>query len=108
MKRKTRTKEIDYAIKYLYENQKMSSTQIALELGIEEAIVESTINQPATAKPNKPSRKQNLMINQTVGKKVNNVSIMTEAASQHHDEFVKNIPSTNSRMSSNSIHRPNG
>lgn len=108
MKRKTRTKEIDYAIKYLYEVKNLSSTKIALELGIEEAIVDGIINQQPQPKENKPSKRQNLMINETVGKKVKNVSIMTEAASQQHDEFAKKIPSINSRMSAKSIHRPNG
>lgn len=108
MSKKKRTKEIEYAVKYLFETQKMNQTKIALELGIEEAIVEGIINQQNEIKEQKPSKKQSLMINTTAGKKVNNVSIMTEAASQKHDDFTKNIGSTRSRFSNNSIHRPNG
>lgn len=108
MAKKKRTKEIEYAIKYLHESKQANSTQIALELGVEQAIVDAIIAEPPPAKEVKLSKKQNLMINQTVGKKVNNVSIMTEAASQKNDEFTKNIGSIQSRSSIGSIHRPNG
>jgi hypothetical protein len=108
MAKKKRTKEIEYAVKYLHETKQATPTQISLELGVEQAIIEAIIAEPPSAKEVKLSKKQNLMINQTAGKKVNNVSIMTEAASQRHDEFTKNIGSAQSRSSIGSIHRPNG
>jgi hypothetical protein len=105
---KTKTKEIEYAVKYLHENKKMSSTDISLELGVAEAIVDGIINQPKEAKPQRVSKSQNLMTRHTASKNINNVSVMTEAASQLNDELVKNLNSTNSRTSQNAIFRPNG
>ena len=78
------------------------------DISVEEAIVDAILSEPPPEKEIKPSKKQNLMINKTAGKKVNNVSIMTEAASQRHDEFTKNIGSLQSRSSVGSIHKPNG
>ena len=48
------------------------------------------------------------MSRHTASKNINNVSIMTEAASQLNDELVKNTNSTHSRTSQNAIFRPNG
>lgn len=107
-KNKTRTKEVEYAIKYLYETMKMSIPNIALELGIAEAIVDSVVNQPKEEKPRKISKSQNMMVRHTANKKTNNVSIMTEASSQLNDELVKNFGNTTSRTSKNAIFRPNG
>lgn len=107
-KEKKKTKEIEYAIKYLYETKKLTPTQIALELGVAEAIVDSTINEQPESKPRKESKSQNLMVRQTAGKKTNNVSVMTEAASKLNDEMVKGFGNTQSRTSKNSIFRPNG
>lgn len=107
-KEKKKTKEIEYAIKYLHETKKLTSTQIALELGIAEAIVDGIINQQPEAEPRKESKSQKLMVRQTAGKKINNVSVMTEAASQLNDEMVKGFGNTQSRTGKNSIFRPNG
>lgn len=107
MKKKKRNKEIDYAVKYLYETKKMSIVNIANELGIEEAIVEGIINEQPETKKLRPSKSQSLMINKTSAKKINSVSIMTEAASQNNDEFIKQLSPTKSRTSIGSIHRPN-
>ena len=107
-KPKKKTKEVEYAVKYLYETQRMSITEISLELGVAEAIVDGIINQPKEEKPRKVSKSQNLMSRHTASKNINNVSIMTEAASQLNDELVKNTNSTHSRTSQNAIFRPNG
>lgn len=107
-KKKTRTKEIEYAVKYLHETTKMSSNQISLELGVEKAIVDGIINQQPEEKPRKVSKSQSLMTRHTSAKKNNNVSIMTEAASQLNDELVKNFGPTQSRHGANAIFRPNG
>lgn len=105
---KKKTKEIEYAVKYLYEIKKLSSTDISLELGVSEAIVEGIINQPKEEKPRQVSKSQNMMIRQTAAKKINNVSVMTEGASQLNDEMVKGMDTTQSRISKDSIFRPNG
>jgi hypothetical protein len=106
-KQKKKTKEIEYAIKYLYETTKMSVSNIALELGVAEAIVDGIINQPKEEKPRKVSKSQSLMGRHTAAKKNNNVSVMTEAASQLNDELVRNFGATKSRTSTNAIFRPN-
>lgn len=108
MAKKKKTKEIEYAVKYLSETTKMSPEQISLELGVEQAIVEGILNQPEEEKPRKVSKSQNLMVRHTASKKNNNVSIMTEGASQLNDELVKNFDNTPSRTSKNAIFRPNG
>lgn len=107
-KNKKKTKEIEYAVKYLYETTKLQPKQIALELGVAEAIVDGIINQVPEEKPQKKSKTQSLMIRHTAGKKTNNVSIMTEGASELNDELKKNFVNTPSRTSKNSIFRPNG
>jgi hypothetical protein len=107
-KRKKKTKEIEYAVRYLHDTLKMASIDISLELGIEQAIVDGIINQTPEPTQQKISKTQNLMIRHSAGKKINNVSIMTEAASQLSDELKKNTPSTSSRTSKNAIYRPNG
>jgi hypothetical protein len=105
---KKKTKELEYAIKYLYETMKVKSADIALELGVAEAIVDGILNQPPEEKPRKLSKSQSLMGRHTAAKKTNNVSIMTEAASQLNDEIVRNFGATKSRTSTNAIFRPNG
>lgn len=107
-KTKKKTKEIEYAVKYLSETKRMSTTEISLELGVAEAIVDGIINQPKEEKPRKVSKSQNLMTRHTASKNINNVSIMTEAASQLNDELIKNVNTTHSRTSNNAIFRPNG
>lgn len=107
-KQKKKTKEIEYAIKYLHDTMKMDTKQIALELGLAEAIVEGIINQQPEPKATKKSKSQDLMIRHTSVKKTNNVSIMTEAASQVNDEFRKHTDPKASKRFNNSIFRPNG
>lgn len=107
-KAKHKTKEVEYAVKYLYETMKMQPKDISLELGVAEAVVDGIINQPKEAKPRKVSKSQNLMGRHTASKKTNNVSIMTEAASQLNDELVSKFGPTQSRTSTNAIFRPNG
>ena len=106
-KNNTKNKTTEYAVKYLYETTKMSTSNIALELGVAEAIVEGILNEKPEPKPKKISKSQNLMIRHTSNKKTNNVSVMTEAASQLNDELKKKLPSTISRTSKDSIFRPN-
>lgn len=107
-KEKKNTKEMQYAVKYLHEIKKMSTTKISLELGVAEAIVESIISKPNEEKPLKPSKSQDMMIRHTANKKNNQVSVMTESASQLNDELLKNFDSPTSRTSKNAIFRPNG
>lgn len=106
-KEKKKTKEVEYAVKYLYDIMKMKPKQIALELGVAEAIVEGIINHQADPKSTTKSKSQNLMIRHTSDKKKNNVSIMTEAASQLNDEFKKNSTTKPSKRFNDSIYRPN-
>jgi hypothetical protein len=107
-KKKTKTKEIEYAVKYLSETMKMKTKDISLELGVAEAIVDGIINQQPEEKPRKVSKSQSLMTRHTSAKKNNNVSIMTEAASQLNDELIKKFGPTQSRHGANAIFRPNG
>lgn len=100
-------KSTEYAIKYLSEIHKNDVKTISLELGISEAIVEGVLNQQSEPEPRKISKSQNLMIRHTSNKKTNNVTVMTEAASQLNDELKKNMPSSSSRTAKNSIFRPN-
>lgn len=97
-----KTKE--YAIRYLL-SEKKSPEEIAKELKISVETVRSYIPEQKT-KPAKTDKTKDLMIRQTSAKKSNSVSIMTEAASQVSDEFVKNIDSATKNTSSY-IFRPN-
>jgi phenolic acid decarboxylase len=108
MVKKKKTKETEYAVKYLHDTIKMSATDIALELGLEKAVVDGIINTPKEEKPRKVSKSQNLMVRHTASKKTNNVSVMTESASQLNDELSKKFPNTKSRTSRGSIFKPNG
>lgn len=107
-KNNKRNKQTDYAVKYLHETLKKTQKEIALELGVAEAIVEGILNQQPEEKPRKQSKSQNMMIRHTSVKKTNNVSIMTEGASQVNDEFKKKINSIGSRKTQEAIFRPNG
>lgn len=108
-KQKQRTKEIELAIKYLNEVKKLNTKEISLELGVSEAIVDGVINEQPEERPKRISKSQDLMQRQTAAKKINNVSIMTQAASQLNDEVVKNLQSDGqSRISKGAIFRPNG
>lgn len=106
-KNKKKTKEIEYAVKYLHETKKMEPTKIALELGIQQAIVEGIVNAPKEDKPRRESKSQNMMIRKSSGKGINNVSIMTEGASQLNDELTRNNLNHQSRSTKNAIFRPN-
>jgi transposase len=106
-KNNRKDKSTEYAIKYLYEINKKDIKSISLELGISEAIVEGVVNEKPEPKPKKISKSQNLMIRHTSNKKTNNVSVMTEAASQLNDELKKKMTSTASRTAKDSIFRPN-
>lgn len=106
-KNSKKNKQTEYAVKYLHGLNK-TQTEISLELGVAEAIVEGIINQQPETKPRKQSKVQNMMIRHTAVKKTNNVSIMTEAASQVNDEFKKKLNSSGSRKTQNAIFKPNG
>lgn len=99
----SRTQE--YAVRYLHDIMKMDAATIAKELKIKETEVNKilTIENRVETKTKKISSKD-LMINQTSSKKSNNVSIMTEAASQMNDEMVKNF--NNVPKTQNHIYRP--
>lgn len=102
MAKVSKTKE--YAIKYLADHAKKSPKEISTELKISLADVEQVLGEkPKTAKA-KTDKTKDLMIRQTSAKKTNTVSIMTEAAAQLSDEFVKNIGTRPD--SSSHIYRP--
>ena len=82
-----KTKE--YAIKYLL-SQKTPVEDIAKELKVSVETVRSYIT-PETTQPAKTDKTKDLMIRQTAAKKSNSVSIMTEAAFQVSDNFIKNF-----------------
>lgn len=105
--KKNRSKETEYSVKYLSEHKNMSISDISIDLGISEAVVESILSMPTEIKAHNVSKSQNLMIRQTANKKTNSVSIMTEGASQTNDELVKNFTPKNSRGASGAIFRPN-
>jgi hypothetical protein len=107
MPKSKKNKSVEYAIKYLSEIQKKDINTIALELEIPEAIVEEVIGEKSEPKAKRTSKSQKLMIRQTSNKQINNVSIMTEAASQLNDELKKNMKNSVSRTAKNSIFRPN-
>jgi hypothetical protein len=106
-KSKKKTKELEYAVKYLNQTMSMDIKTIALELGVAEAIVEGILEEKIEPKQLKKSKTQELMIRHTASKKINNVSIMTESASQLNDE-AKKLSDRASKRPSNSIFRPNG
>jgi len=93
MPKLSKTKQ--YAVKYLSQ-QGLSPEDISKELKVSVDQVKSLITTDATepaanTKPAKGDKTKELMIRQTSGKKINSVSIMTQAAAQLSDEFLKNI-----------------
>lgn len=84
-----------YAIQFLHEIKKLSEEQIAEEVGLSVDSVASFVKTLNVEKPKntekKKSKSKELMIRHTNAKKINNVTIMTEAASQYNDEAVKNM-----------------
>lgn len=106
-----------YAILWL-SYQKKEVAEISKELKIEESKIknvlekyQSTNNNIKTKAGSEPATKnnqrQNLMINETVGKKTKNVSIMTQAASMSFDEKMKKVPLGRKSQTEKSIFRPN-
>jgi cytochrome c553 len=90
----------------------MEPENIAKEVGLTPKQVKTEISkiQPKTPEiigESKTDKTKNLMIRQTSAKKINSVSIMTEAAAQLSDEFVKSIPAHNKSQDSY-IFRPRG
>ena len=104
MSKNTKTKE--YAVKYLFDNLSMAIEAIAKELNINPIDVENILadHKPKSTKKTK-SKSQDLMIRHTSNKKTNNVSIMTEAASQYNDEVKKKLNSSTTKNQS-AIFRP--
>jgi transcriptional antiterminator len=105
------TKLHKYSIAHLH-NQKMEPEAIAKEVGLSLRQVKNEISkiQPKASEiigESKTDKTKNLMIRQTSGKKINSVSIMTEAAAQLSDEFIKTIPAHNKSQDSY-IFRPRG
>jgi hypothetical protein len=83
-----------YAILYLYKTEKKSIEQISSELKISQNIISSIIDnnkEPETPKAEKEDKTKKVMIRETAGKKINSVSIMTQAGSQITDEHIKNM-----------------
>lgn len=103
------SKETEYAIKYLTEHKKLTPQEVAKELGIKINTVNKLINKTDDQKisPAKTDKTKNLMIRQTSAKKTNTVSIMTEAAAQLNDEFIKTM-NNSTKNTSKYIFKPKG
>ncbi|MFM7796445.1 MAG: hypothetical protein ACKO7N_06750 [Candidatus Nitrosotenuis sp.] len=83
------SKTQQYAVQYLH-SQNKSAEDISSELKLSLTQVKSLLEKTKPiAGEAKTDRTKNLMIRQTSAKKQNSVSIMTEAASQLGDEFIK-------------------
>jgi predicted transcriptional regulator len=106
-----------YAILWL-KYQEKDIAEISKELKITEDkiknvlekydITNKTINTKSASEPASHSgKRKNLMINETVGKKTKNVSIMTQAASMAFDEKIKKIIPTRKTQTEQNIFRPN-
>lgn len=106
MAKMNKTKE--YAAKYLSEVKKMTAENIANELNIGLEDVNNLLEQAKsdTKHKAKTSRTQDLMIRQTSVKKTNNVSIMTEGASQYNDAMRDKVQKKISRKDKNAIFKP--
>ena len=101
----TVSKTKEYAIRYLA-SQNKENAEIAKELKISLDTVNSVLAKESNKiSPAKTDKTKNLMIRQTSAKKNNSVSIMTEAAAQLGDEFLKNMNNT-VRDTSKHIFRP--
>lgn len=93
-----------YAINWLAQQNK-SKEEIAQELKVSVDQVSKVLEQfnavnkdgPSVKTAQEPtsSRSKNLMINTTMGKKTNTVSIMTKDASEYNDTVKKNAPPAN-------------
>ena len=109
------SKTTQYAAKYLLETMKMTTKQVAKELGLSAETIVSLVAKEDVATPPKKTKSttsRDLMIRHTAGKQTNNVSIMTQAASQANDSQSKTDHSskTTSRETNrhNSIYKPYG
>jgi|688.fasta_scaffold379737_3 hypothetical protein len=83
-----------YAILYLHNTEKKSIKQISDELKISKNTVNSIVEnnkEPEIPQINKEDKTKKVMIRETAGKKINSVSIMTQAGSQITDEHLKNM-----------------
>mgnify|MGYP002843646942 FL=1 len=102
----SKTKE--YAIRYLKEVIEMENKQIAKELKVAQETVDNILGQE---KPNKATiktatSKTDSFIRETAGKKTNNVTIMTQAASELSDSKPKS--NTISSKYTNAIKKARG
>lgn len=103
-------KQLEYAIQYLKSTSEMSEKEIAKELGVTENDVLTISKNIEETKPKTKtstktrSKSHELMIRHTSNKKTNNVSIMTEAASQYNDEIKKNV-NAKIRQSKNCVYK---
>lgn len=99
----------EYAVLYLRNTMKMEDKEIAKQLGINLSEVKKVAGpepQPEKQETRK-SKSQELMIRHTSNKKTNNVSIMTEAASQYNDEAKKSMVRAQSQRYKGCISNPN-
>lgn len=104
-------KNKEYAIRYLSDTMKMNPDTIAKELGIkidEVLTVLGEAQEPAQENndKSKTSKSHSMMIRHTSNKKSNNVSIMTEGASQYNDSMRDKIKSKQSRSFKDGIFKP--
>lgn len=91
------SKTIEYAARYLA-SQNKSAEDIAKELKAPLKQIQSLLSDKKESIANsKTDKTKNLMIRQTSAKKQNSVSIVTEAASQLGDEYMKYADDTKKR-----------
>lgn len=112
MKKLNKTQE--YAILYML-SQNKTTPEIIAELKITEDSLTKFVEKNTKANASKDLKvkssrvkSKDLMINTTSVKGNKSVSIMTKEASQVNDDFKKQIPQIESRITKNAIHRPNG
>jgi hypothetical protein len=104
MSKINKTKE--YAIRYLFDHEKKTPESIASELKIPIKLVKEIVENKSKVAKAKTDKTKELMIRQTSAKKNNSVSIMTEAAAQLSDEFIKNMDAKNKERTAKYIYRP--
>lgn len=109
----TRLSKTDkYAILWL-SHTGLHSAEISQELKISEENITKVLekatpmsNDNKISTGSEPVKSNNLMINETAGKKTKSVSIMTGAASQENDRILKEMKPSSSRHTG-AIFRPN-
>lgn len=103
-------KNKEYAIRYLSDTMKMTPDTIAKELGIKIDDVIAVLGQQPqpeeTKDKSKTSKSHSMMIRHTSSKKSNNVSIMTEGASQYNDSMRDKLKGKQARGSKDAIFKP--